>query len=270
MTTSDFNITLGKFLKKSREDVELTQEYTASEMGISASILKQYETNRVCPNLFTAYKLCDLYDFNWEELGEVLEYHIFDHDGFRYGDSSGEPKQDPPPSPPPSRRGRPSAVARIENGRIGEEIVEKRLVAKGWSVINMNYSRANFPNLDLKSEKGGKIVRIEVKSKRHERKANLCGSWNPDTPTFNKVEGAEKADFLVMARFTDTENECFVLTIEEAEKLADWFGQHILTLGNQPHQFQPYVSLKPRQSRFKFNTRQVWEPYSERWDILDQ
>jgi hypothetical protein len=162
--------------------------------------------------------------------------------------------------------------ARIESGKKGEEIVTNRLIKEGWSVENSNVViQRNCPNYDLIAKKDGSRVLIQVKAKYHEKKASLCGEWKPGEPTFNKKAEFEKADFLVMVRFFEEESECFVLSIEQAEMEANWFGEELIK-GRKKNfkQLQPYVSRKKRISTYAFNTREHWERYSEAWHIMSE
>jgi len=73
-----------------------------------------------------------------------------------------------------------------------------------------------------------------------------------------------------MVRLTGTKDqECFLLPIEEAEEKADWFADEMEKLGNVPMYLQPYTGA-PRNSRFKFNTREIWKPYREAWELMQK
>jgi hypothetical protein len=159
---------------------------------------------------------------------------------------------------------------RIKNGIIGEAIVKRKLIKEGWLVKNANETHRNCPNYDLEINKGNKTVRIQVKAKKHKEKASICGSWSLDETTFNKSSKFDKADYLVMVRFMDEENECFVIPIDKAEELTDWFANETLKLGLKTIHLQPFVSRRPRpRTIYKFNTREPWEPYSEAWHLLE-
>jgi hypothetical protein len=163
-------------------------------------------------------------------------------------------------------------TTRQQNGEIGEAIVTRKLQERGWTVENANeVVQTNCPNYDLIIKKDFQILRVQVKSKKHKSKTTLCGSWKRGERSFNKSDDFDKAEFLVMVRFMDDEDDvdCFVLPISEAERLTVWFGEEVIKLGNKPVQLQPYVSKTPRKSKFGFNNRDVWENFSEAWSLLD-
>jgi len=159
------------------------------------------------------------------------------------------------------------------NGEIGEKIVLAHLTKLGWDVQNSNNIKTNHPNFDLVAEKNGRLIRIQVKSKEHKTKASLAGSWYPDKPTFNKSADFEKADYVVMVRFTPNNPEdydCFVLTIAEATKEVNWFAQELISRGKSTKHIYPYVNLDPRNSiEYPFNTGAHWAKYCGRWKVLE-
>jgi len=57
------------------------------------------------------------------------------------------------------------AKTRIDNGKIGEKIVEERLKELGWVVQNANEIMTNQPNFDLIAKKHNRLIRIQVKAK---------------------------------------------------------------------------------------------------------
>lgn len=287
------DITLGVFLSEARNEIDLTRNETCrhinktafdlvemyleeagdaraypepTDVVLTVDQLKRYERDEVSPSADILIRLCDLYDLDWEKLGTVLQYNSFVYSPKMKLENSKNKHQ--------AIRGRPSNEkrnnARIENGRIGEEIIKSELEGCGYMVRNMNDTSKNHPNYDLEASKGGETMRIQVKSKRHSKKAHLCGSYDARKPSFNRSPTNSplgKAQFLAMIRFTSiSEYEIFWMTVSEAEEKARWFGDEIISLGNVPVQLQPYVSPTPRISRYKFNIREVWEPYSKAWE----
>jgi len=161
-------------------------------------------------------------------------------------------------------------TARSENGIMGEKIVTARLIERSWLIENANeVIGPNCPNFDLIATKGEKTIRIQVKSKKHKEKTTLCGSWASTSKTFNKKANFPIAGFLIMVRFDDEGDECFVLPIDEAEEMAGWFAGEMAKLGKSPKHFYPYVSPRRRNTIYAFNTREVWEKYSENWSCLN-
>ncbi len=285
-------ITLGMFLVDARNEIDLTRKETCKHINktafdlvemyleeagdvrghteptdvvLTVDQLKRYERDEVSPSADILIRLSDLYDLDWEKLGTVLQHTAFEH--------SPKMKLVSSANKPETILGRPSSHkrnnARIQNGQIGEEIIKSELEDCGYMVRNMNDISTNHPNYDLEALKGGETIRIQVKSKRHSKKAHLCGSYDARKPSFNRsptTSPLEKAQFLAMVRFTSiSEYEIFWLSISEAEEKARWFGEEIMSLGNVPVQLQPYVSPTPRISRYKFNSHQVWAPYSRAW-----
>jgi hypothetical protein len=156
----------------------------------------------------------------------------------------------------------------MQSGEFGEQYVKERLRQLGWDVDEL--VRTNQPNFDIVAKKASATKRIQVKTKKHKEKASLGGGWSPERPIFNKVPTEPFADYVVIVRFTDdTDIECFVLPISEAEALAEWFGTNLLSLGKSPSHMYPYVGRRIRQSReYPFNVREPWERYSEAWDLI--
>lgn len=261
---------IAQFFYDARTAIGFTRTDVTKKISfLTEAALKQYESGKVIPNLTTAYLLCDLYDVDWNELWEKLEQHIFDAKEFEYGKPFARDGFLAEAAPRHIALGRPGiAHQRQRNGFLGEQIVTRRLKERGFSVLNMNDIQVNHPNYDLEATRDGRMIRVEVKAKKHESKANLCVSWDEDRPSFNRSGRVEPADILVMVRFTDEDDECFVLPIKDAEEKADWFAQQLIDLGNVPQHMYPYVSKRPRTTRFAFNTREVWEPYSEAWELL--
>ena len=72
-----------------------------------------------------------------------------------------------------------------EIGKIGEDIAEKWLVQKGFTIVERNYLR-KWGEIDIVScETTGKIHFIEVKTVSYETRAYLeyavsCGTWRPE------------------------------------------------------------------------------------------
>jgi transcriptional regulator with XRE-family HTH domain len=261
MSDANTKTTVGEFFRDARQDVDVTQAVAANEVGISVARLKQYEIGRVMPRLTTAYKLLTFYDVDWQELGKLLEQSIFPEEEEEIIDA---PKNISSISKGQGHAGRVTNNSRTETKMKGQHIVMSSLEAHGWNV----YPRKQA-NYDILAEKGNEAFRFKITSKSHKSKVTLCSNWSEDKPSFNRAEDKEKADFLVMVRFTEfDENECFLMTIDEAEKMADWMAEEIIKLGNKPMFLQAYVG-GPRNSRFKFNVREVWEPYAENWKNLD-
>ena len=165
--------------------------------------------------------------------------------------------------PQPFKKKINSSVVRIR----GLHIVMERLLKDGWEITETNTEGRKNKNYDICATKNKHSVRLKVTTKRHPTKAILSVTWSPNKPTFNKNPGT-KADFLVMVRYTTaTDSECFLMSISEAEKKANWFADQLEKLGSVPLYFQPYTSKK-HTTHFKFNTRKVWERYLENWQIL--
>ena len=268
--------TLGEFLRKNRqyedeEKFQISQKEVAEGVGITELQLKQYEANRVNPSISTVLKLCDFLDASWSELEDTMFYHVFEFEDFRYPGTK-EPaltQKARVTDATPRKSGRPSKTARHKIGKRGIEIAAERLEDRGYVVEIATDEAANLRNFDLIATKGDQARRIKVKAKRHDTKASLSVSWKQDEPTFNRVETAPSADAVVLVRFTDDDNECFVMTAAQANDEADWFAHKMIELGNVPKFLQPYVGKKERQSRFTFNERAHWEPFAENWDVLD-
>jgi len=261
---------VGRFLKAARVDLDVKQKDAAKVAKISIPQIKQYESGAVMPRLTTALRLCNFYDVGWDKLGEVVANSL--SDGGVVG--SQEPELDHVTNaevfdhsitPSPFFN-----LSRSEVRAFGQHIVMRRLANQGWQNITaVNAARKIQPNFDIRAEKDGKVVRLKVTTKKHATKTTLCIKWDRDQPSFNSRVDGEKADCLVMVRFTDQNDaECFVLSVQEAEKKADWMASEVIKLGNVPMYLLPYVG-GPRKSRFKFNIREEWEPYAEAWDMLD-
>ena len=148
----------------------------------------------------------------------------------------------------------------------------------GWEVQNANDIKTNQPNFDLIANKNDRLIRIQVKAKGDKEKATFGAVWVPGKPSFNKVESDEKADFLVMVRFTKDDpedNECFVFSIQEAENEVEWFAKEWIKVNplkdhSKVGDIHTFVAHRIRNgTKFKFNTRAHWEPYSERWEIIN-
>ena len=265
---------IGVFFKKARVDMGVTQRDAAEAAAITLAQIKQYEAGTIMPRLTTALRLCNFYDLSWAELETV----ILTNSTVKEDDSlNGNPPNEIPnsvlkrgntlakTSPPSSPR---LKLSRPETRAFGRHIVIDSLTKKGWDIIETNASGTNRSNYDVKAEKDGRVVRLKVTTKQHPTKTTLSVVWKPDEPTFNRNLDGEPADYLVMVRFMGTQDhECFVLPIEEAEEKADWFAEEAIKLGNVPMYLQPYTG-GPRNSRFEFNVREVWEPYSEAWELL--
>jgi transcriptional regulator with XRE-family HTH domain len=261
---------VGSFLKAARLDMDVTQADAAKAVGISVPQIKQYEAGNVMPQLITALKFCHFYDVGWDALGEIIANNL-GNGGTKKTDGKGDDKcvaeelanTNTPIGPVIN-------LSRTEVRAFGKHIVMDRLVEHGWDVTDVNATRRVQPNFDIKAERGGQIVRLKVTTKKHVSKTTLCIRWDKDLSTFNRNNDGKPADYLVMVRFTNSKDaECFVLNIQEAEKKADWMAEKIQNLGNKPMFLQCYVG-RPRKSRFEFNKRKVWEPYSEAWDVLNE
>jgi putative endonuclease len=56
-------------------------------------------------------------------------------------------------------------AARQRTGRLAEDLVSKRLVARGWRIVERN-ARTRFGELDIVAVDGGALVFVEVKAGR--------------------------------------------------------------------------------------------------------
>jgi len=81
-----------------------------------------------------------------------------------------------------------------------------------------------------------------------------------------------------MVRFTKgdpKDNECFVFSIQDAENEVEWFAKewmkvHPLKDHSKVGDIHTFVARRIRKgSKLEFNARAHWEPYSERWDIIN-
>ncbi len=96
----------------------------------------------------------------------------------------------------------------------------------------------------------------KTKHDNHREKESLGGAWQEGRPFFNKVSGSDKADFLIMVRFTSTEeHECFIIPIKAAEKLTNWFANELVLLGKSTSQLFPFVGTRERTTIYAFNRR---------------
>jgi transcriptional regulator with XRE-family HTH domain len=262
---------VGRFLKSARINLGATQADAAVAVGISVPQIKQYEAGSVMPSLNTALKFCYFYDVGWDALGEVIAKNLGGGGANKFDMKSGDEGLVTEVTNANEKLESVINLSRTDCRDTGRHIVISRLADRGWDVTNVNATRRVQPNFDLKAERGGKVLRLMVSTLQHDTKTSLSiPLWEMDQPTFNCNGDAEPADYLVMVRFTNpNDNECFILKIEEAEKKADWMAQKIIGLGNVPMYLQPYTG-GPRDTRFKFNVRKVWEPYSEAWESLDE
>jgi len=261
---------VGRFLKSARIDMAVTQANAAEAVGISVAQIKQYEAGSVMPPLNTALRFCYFYDIEWGALEEVIANSLGREGAnkfYRQGDDEGIGADVTNFN---EKFESDINLSRADVRAFGRHIVIGRLVERGWKTTNVNAARRVQQNFDLKAERDGKVVRLKVSTLQHKTKTMLSIPWEKDQPTFNQHGDAEPADYLVMVRFIDpSDNECFIMKIEEAEEKAGWMAEEIINLGNVPMYLQPYTG-GPRTTRFSFNTREVWEPYSEAWDVLDE
>lgn len=56
-------------------------------------------------------------------------------------------------------------AARQRTGRLAEDLISKRLVARGWRIVERN-ARTRFGELDIVAVDGGALVFVEVKAGR--------------------------------------------------------------------------------------------------------
>ena len=256
MSDSNAAKLVGVFFKEARLDMGVTQKDAAIAAQVTLAQIKQYEAGILLPRLTTALALCHFYDVSWNSLEPILL-------------ASNNEAPDPAPAPT-AIPGPNSKLSRPETRAFGRHIVIDRLTERGWQIIETNSTGAKSSNFDVKAEKDGNIVRLKVTTKQHPTKTTLTVRWEPDQQTFNLNPNKEAADYLVMVRFTGGQDqECLVLPITVAEEKSDWLAHEMTKLGNVPMYLQPYIG-PPRNSRFKFNTREVWEPYYEAWDILSK
>ncbi len=246
---------LGDFFREARLDVDLTQAVVAEEIGVSLSRLKQFEIGRVMPRLTIAYQLLSFYDVDWDELGGVLEHLLFPDES----DDTEASTPLPNSSMASGHAGRVTNRSRSETRMKGQHIVMSWLEKHGWDTTPKNQ-----PNYDILAEKSGSTFKFKITTKNHKSKTTLCNEWTKNEPSFNQIDDQEKADFLVMVRFTNTEEECFLLTINEAEEKANWLAKKVIEIGNKPMFLQAYVG-GPRNSKYYFNTREVWQVYADNW-----
>ena len=239
---------LSTIFKEVREDNDATQSDVAKSVNITLGQLKQYEAGTVMPSLITARKLCEFYDLSWKKLGQIIQDNLKDNENKK---------------PQLFKNKINRSVVRTR----GLHIVMERLLKNGWEITETNTEGRKNKNYDMCATKNQHSIRLKITTKHHPTKAILSVAWNPNESTFNKNPGT-KADFLVMVRYTSaTDSECFLMSISEAEKKANWFADQLRKLGSVPLYFQPYTSKK-HTTHFKFNTRKVWERYLENWQIL--
>ena len=259
---------VGAFFKKARLDMGGTQKDTADAVSITLAQIKQYEAGTVMPRLTTALKLCNFFDVSWAELERVLSDTLHEGEVIEPGSqlSGGASMSSRAQSKETQARSSPQLkLSRPETRAFGRHIVMDGLTEHGWSILETNAAGASHSNYDIKAERDERTIRLKVNTKRHETKTTLSVRWQEGRPTFNLNSDQERADFLVMVRFTSRQDtECFILSIAEAEIKADWVAQEMIKLGNKPMYLQPYTG-GPRNSRFTFNSREVWEPYSKAW-----
>lgn len=176
---------------------------------------------------------------------------------------------------------------RMRIGQLGEDAVADELRQRGWRVEDLNERKRNFPNSDLRIQKGRVERYLQVKVCR-EFAWISAGGVNPDVCAggliFNRVEGAPEAEFVVCVTPTErVDRGCtpgswrfFVLPVAAAEEafrinIDAYFNgtKKDGTPRSKKGACQDFVGPGPFTSTSVPDHHEDFAPYEGRFDLLE-
>ena len=170
-------------------------------------------------------------------------------------------------------------------GRLGELLVEQRLIEKGWHPVRLDTSQM-AANADLLAINKAKRISIQVKTtnaaKKHVHSDHIGLGFTSDKsldggPVFNSKASPLIADVVVAVRYQMPQSKFVVLPVGLAENLCAKYIKYLKELPKKDGKtrkgfgiYLPYLTVSKKHETLGTSISTKLKEFEDRWDILKE